>query len=182
MRRAALRPMTRGASPARRAAVLLEALLAIALFVGAAAFTLAATRSALQAVDRHRRSLEAVDLARSKMAELEAGLIALEDLRGGDDDGVGSTSRSGPPRDAGETPRWRTSVKTQRSEFTGLTLVQLTVAETDDHPLDEGRAPVSFTLRQLVPLGNVGDGTDAESATAGRSLEGFDGFFDGARP
>lgn len=182
MRRAVLNPTAGRRSPSRRAAVLLEALLAIALFVGAAAFTLAATRSALQAVDRHRRSLEAVDLARSKMAELEAGLIALEDLRGGDDDGVGSAGRAGPSRDASESPRWQTSVKTQRSEFTGLTLVELTVAEADDQLLDENGAPVSFTLRQLVPLGNVGDGTEAESATAGRSLEVFDGFFDGARP
>jgi hypothetical protein len=162
--------------------VLLEALLAIALFVGAAGFTLAATRGALQAVDRHRRSLEAVDLARSKMAELEAGFISVEDLRGDGNDGVGSTGRAGPPRDASESSRWRTSVKTQRSEFTGLTLVELTVAETDDRPLDDSGAPVSFTLRQLVPLGDAGEATETESATAGASFEGFDGFFAGDRP
>jgi hypothetical protein len=157
-----------------RGVVLLEALLAIALFVGAAAFTLAATRNAIQAVDRNRRTLEAVDIARSRLAELEAGLITLEDLRGGSDDGVGSAGRSAPPRDASEPSSWQVSIKTLRSEFTGLTLVELTIAEADDQPLDDFRAPVSYTLRQLVALGPVPESRE----TGGSGSAPFSNLFD----
>ncbi len=67
--------------PKRRGALLLEVLLSIALFAGAAAFALGASRSVFDALDRAKRQQAALDIARSKMAELEAGLITVRDLR-----------------------------------------------------------------------------------------------------
>ena len=68
----------------RRGGILLEVTLAIAIFAAAGSITLAATRSVFRSLDRSRRLLEAVDLARSRLSELEAGLIDLADLRSND--------------------------------------------------------------------------------------------------
>src|ERR1043165_8910114 len=65
-----------------RGAVLFEVMLAVALFGGAAAFTLAAVRSVFASLDRVRLQQEAVDVAASTMAQLEAGAVTLADVRG----------------------------------------------------------------------------------------------------
>src|SRR5512145_1515697 len=117
----------------RRGGILFEVMLAVALFGGAAAFTLGAVRSVLTTLDRTRRQQEAVDLARTKLAELEAGFISLAELSADSIEG------------------WALESKSNRSEFANLTLVELTVREQAPH----GQAPeqaVSFTLRQLVAL------------------------------
>ena len=54
-----------------RGGILLEVLLSLALFVGAAAFALGATRGVIGSLDRARREALAVDLARAKLAELD---------------------------------------------------------------------------------------------------------------
>ena len=48
--------------------------------------------------------------------------------------------------------RWTIEVQTFPSEFAGLNLVELTVTELTDQPIDDGGfVPMSFTLRQLMP-------------------------------
>lgn len=121
-----------------RGAVLFEIMLAVALFGGAAAFTLAAVRSALATLDQTQRQQEAVDLARSKLAELDAGIITEFDVHGNWVDG------------------WLLELQTRRTEFTGLSLIELTVRE---HPDPAGPPPsdaVSYTLRQLMELRATG--------------------------
>lgn len=135
----------RGPRGAQRGAVLFEVMLSVALFVGAAAFTLAAVRSGYQAIERVRLQNEAVDLAKSKLAELEAGLISLADL----------TSDGG----AHHTHDWVLDVKSRRTQFTGLTLIELTVTEDIAETAD--RTPMSYTLRQLAAL-RPGEGGDEE--------------------
>jgi hypothetical protein len=139
--RAARRRATR-----RGGGILLEVLVSLALFVGAATFTLGATRHAIDGIERMRRRAEAVDLARAKLAELEAGLVSLADLRDAADgvDRVGSL-------DSREDPVWLVDVTTGRTEFTGLTLVELTIVEVDD-PDAPAADQVSVTLRQLMAL------------------------------
>jgi hypothetical protein len=142
----------RARNRSRRGGVLLEILLAIGLFIGAGAFVLGASHNAIAALERSRKTLAALDLARSKLAELEAGLISLEELRVGEIDDVGSIELD----DAGnsEPMQWQFDLKTQRTEFPGLTLVQLTVTEVSPAGTrgrsDESAA--SATLRQLMPL------------------------------
>lgn len=67
----------------RGGGVLLELLLAIALFAAAASFTLSSLRAALDSVARAERRARAYDAAASRLAELDAGLVAVGDL--GDD-------------------------------------------------------------------------------------------------
>jgi type II secretory pathway pseudopilin PulG len=64
----------------RGGGVLLELLLAIALFAAAASFTLSSLRAALDSVARAERRARAYDAAASRLAELDAGLIAVGDL------------------------------------------------------------------------------------------------------
>ena len=74
---------TSSRSRIRRGGVLLDLLLAIALFAAAASFTLSSLRAALDSVARAERRARAYDAAASRLAELDAGLIAVGDL--GDD-------------------------------------------------------------------------------------------------
>lgn len=131
----------------RRGGVLLEVLLSIALFVGAGAFALHAMRTTFDNIDRARRDQFAVDLARSKMAELEAGLISIADMRSEIIREAGSrvlVEDDIQTATTGAISRgWSCEVQTQRTEYRDLTLIVLTVRED--------RA-AEFTLRQLVKL------------------------------
>ena len=124
--------------------MLLEVMLSIALFVGAAAFCLAASRSLFSSLDRAGRRHRAADLARSKLAELEAGLTSIQDLRGEWRGDVGSRTRDATSLGDTAPAHWQMDVRTVPSPYRGLALVELTVSEEPD--------PVSFTLRQLMAL------------------------------
>ena len=111
----------------------------------------------LGALDRSRRQAVAVDLARAKMAELEAGLVTIAELReGAPIESVGSIeSYAGDEAytslDTQEL--WVIEIDTEPTEFTGLTLVELTVSEDRDDPYgDDETGVISFTLRQLLAL------------------------------
>jgi len=135
----------------RRGAILLEVLLSIGLFAGAASFTIAALRAAVTALERERAEQLALDLARSTLGELEAGLVSFQDIRDGERRGVGSLTEYRPAGDLGDDPaaqRWTFEVSSQRTEYAGLSLVELTVREQRDEP-DEG---IRVTLRQLMRL------------------------------
>src|SRR5688572_11116620 len=95
-------------SASQTGGILFELVLAMSLFTGAAAFTLAAVRNVFTTLDQISRRQQAIDLARSKLSELEAGLINLADLRDGTSLGSGSGQA------------WKFDLKTTRSEFTDL--------------------------------------------------------------
>lgn len=57
----------------QRAAVLMEVLLALALFVGAAAVATTALNASLESVERQKLGLHALNLASSTLAELQLG-------------------------------------------------------------------------------------------------------------
>ncbi len=130
---------------------MLEVMLSIGLFVGAAAFCLGATKSIFVGLERADRRQCAVDLARSRLAELEAGLVAIQALRGEWDGGVGSHPADDYEQTRPQQRRWTINVETSLSEFSGLTLVELTVSEISN-PDDA----ISVTLRQLMSLRDVG--------------------------
>lgn len=153
MRGPAIHPSDRHIRLEPRGGVLFEVLLAVALFAGAAAFSLGCVKSVFTALERTRREQEAVDVARSRMAELEAGLITLADLRGQAVDAIGSMTDQGSASiGADSAARWIVDVKTQRTEFTGLSLVELTVREDASRGGANEDDLMSFTLRQLMPL------------------------------
>ena len=65
---------------ARQGAVLLEVVLALALFVGVAAVIGAALNSSLDGVQRQKLNLHAANLAASVLAELEMGARSVESI------------------------------------------------------------------------------------------------------
>ncbi|MCA9292154.1 MAG: hypothetical protein KDA25_13560 [Phycisphaerales bacterium] len=144
-------------SGGRRGAVLFEVVLSIALFIAAAAFTLSTARSVLTSLDASHRRLLACDLARSRMAELELGIIGLADLR--DQDGFGAAAVGSidvgamvtTDRDP-QSVRWRFDVRTERSEHPGLSVVILTVSEDTDVSDPDASTGASYTLRELIAL------------------------------
>jgi hypothetical protein len=136
------------APPRRRGAMLLEVMLSLALFVGAATFCIAVTRSLFSSLDQAGRRHFAADIARSKLAELEAGMTSIQDLRGEWRGNVGSRSRDASALGQTAAPRWQLDVRTSPSPFRGLALVELTVSEDPAVAPD----PVGFTLRQLMAL------------------------------
>ncbi len=154
-----------------RGAILLEVMLAIGLFVGAAAFCLGVTKRLFWSLERadHRRL--AIDLAGSKLAELEAGLITVQDLRGEWSGGVGSRPDDEDLAGAVAGPSWEIDAVTTRTEYRGLSLIELTITEV---PPDGGVEShgVSFTLRQLIALREQ----DPEAYEVDEMLEGLEGL------
>lgn len=134
----------------RRGSILLEVLLSIALFVGAGAYCLASTRSVLDALDRTQREARALDLARSKLAELQAGLTSITQLEAPWSGEVGSYQPDALEQLDIDLP-WTIDVESAATEFGDLSLVTMTVAEN----AGEGAAPISVTLRALVLLRDV---------------------------
>lgn len=134
-----------------RGAILLETLVALALFVGAASFTLAALTSVTSRLERARRDTAALDLAQSKLAELEAGLVDLADLRDGEAAlrTVGSVEfdESGPLG-----LQWTLDLETRRTEFTGLVHVRITVREAG---ASNEETAGTGTVESLVRLSEV---------------------------
>jgi len=152
-----------------RGAILLEVMLAIGLFVGAAAFCLGVTRNLFAALDRADRRKLAIDLARSRLAELEAGLVNVQDLRGEWSGGVGSRPDDAELIATESGPRWEIDAVTTRTEYPGLSLIELTITAVPPDGVLESHV-VSFTLRQLVALREQ----DPEAYEMDEMLEGLD--------
>jgi len=150
---------------ARRGGILLEVMVSMAIFIAAAAFVLSATRNVFSGLERSMRDQQAVDLARSKMAELDAELVSIMDLRDGVIRSVGSIEayrdEDGP---VDSRPAWIIEVSTERSEHANLTLVELTVREDR-----VGEDAARYTLRQLIRLREE----DAEAYEEDDLLEGL---------
>ena len=163
--------------------VLFEVLVSIAIFAAAASFVLSAVRSAIDAQQRSLRQQQAVDLAVSLMAELEIGTLNLTELREGIPRELGSFENFSElidQRMAGGLPGWGVDVNTERTEFTGLTLVAVTVFEQapDANALSApADATVRYTLRQLMPLND----SQAEAYELDEMLENLPTATDDAR-
>lgn len=129
--------LPRGASAPRRGAVLLETMLALGIFVAAGSLVLSIVADCTRAVARAERLGNAVDCARSLMAELEAGLRPIGDLAGGGID------QPEPPWEI-----FRIEARTVRSDFEGLVLAEISIFEADSV---DAEPSALFSLRQLIP-------------------------------
>jgi hypothetical protein len=132
----------------RRGAVLLDAMLAVAIFVSAGSAILVLCDRSLAGLERERVKMQACDLARSAMARIEAGIDSAQALNGlvRTDSGLAPGSGS-----------WELKIETDPSQFTGLTRVSVTAlrhARADDEQVVE-----SYTLRQLVRLAGRAEDT-----------------------
>jgi hypothetical protein len=87
------------------------------------------------------------------MAELEAGLTTLSGLRGESDGAADADEAAGDFDETHQPPKWRIEVASGRSEFTNLSLVELTVIENISPQAEAaGENPMRYVLRQLVAL------------------------------
>jgi hypothetical protein len=114
----------------RRGGLLLEVVIALALLVMVGLFALGGARDGLAAADRAARRAAAVDLAASRMAEIEAGIVSLDavgDLQDASLDGEAIGFED-------ELPRWpfAVEVKTSPSGFEGLVRVEVVVRLDDE--------------------------------------------------
>ncbi len=108
----------------RRGGLLLETLIAIAIFVGLATFSLGAVRDGILAAERARLRIVAVDLASSRIAEIESGLVSPY----GSEDSVGIDVEE---FDEAPSP-FRIEMEAEPSGFAGLVRVVVSVFEVDD--------------------------------------------------
>lgn len=134
----------------RRGALLLEVLLALAVFITAGLAVLSAVERAAGSAEWVRDMQMAADLARSAMSRIEAGLddpIALS--------GPARRWMDGDEPIAGERTvggAWELRIETTPAPFDGLTLVAVTALREEG----DGVPAVSCTLRQLVRLSGPG--------------------------
>lgn len=128
-------------------ALLLEVLIALAVFVGAGLAIISVLEQSLSAMSRMRDARQASDLAASAMARLEAGIDTPETLDGEvpawEDQSDGSTLV------APAGGRWEIDVRTDTSQFPGV--IRVTV-EAIKYSSDEGSDAVraSWKLSQLI--------------------------------
>lgn len=157
----------------KRGALLFEVLVALALFVMGSLTIGRIVLQCLTAMETSRLEQQACDLARSTMAQIEAGIVDPNAINGpavrwdetmllpdagmdaeADFDGAevmsGSASVAPVPTTGG--PQWMLEVETEPFEGSGLWLVSVRASlEPDDAP---GVVMISYTLRQLVRLGD----------------------------
>lgn len=134
----------------RRGGVLLEVMVAIAVFVMAALAVLASLNDGVGRARRIADAIEACDVARSAMSRLEAGLVSVESLQGPAPIWMPELDLEGFD-DVPEVPNgWELRIATNPSAFEGLTEVAITAVLTD--PRNPGAELSSYTLVQLVRL------------------------------
>jgi len=132
----------------RQGAALLEVLIALALFVAAAAVVTGALNSALQSLERQRLSTHAVNLAASVLAELQLGIRPAS--------GEGRRPFESPFQDwTWELAQTSTETETETGIALGLTRFEVIV-----------RHPLSSTVQRLTQVLKVGRGVSTNTLTA----------------
>ena len=126
----------------RRGALLLELLVALAIFVGSATAVLAMVRKGVEGVGTAGEMLWAADLAASAYAQIEAGIASAATLDGPVpvwvDESAGVLGDDLPPMPSG----WELEIDTQPAEFGNLTRLSVTARRV------EGGA--AFTVEGLI--------------------------------
>ena len=126
----------------RRGALLLETLLALAIFTTAAGFTIMAIRDGSASAERATLKSRAVDMAASQLASIEAGIIPLV---------------SGPVEDSEfgeEEPELWMDVATSPAAFPGLTQVEILVFFDDGNQMADDASPLARVV-SLLPSGGT---------------------------
>ncbi|MBX3402081.1 MAG: hypothetical protein KF699_01585 [Phycisphaeraceae bacterium] len=161
----------------RRGALLMEMMLALAVFVGAALAILSAMGQSAASLAAAKERQRAMDLARSALSRIEAGIETAETLNGPvpewQDEDSTAEFEDAPPAPTG----WELSIRTTPFGGAGrggaiagggLTLVEVTALRRDP-----GRAApaVTVTLRQLVRLGAEAEDRVGDLDDIGRAAE-----------
>lgn len=156
--------MTPRAVHPRRGSLLIEVVLALAIFVIAGGAIANLLSQSMLGVDRSRDLARAADIARSAMAKMEAGIETPQTLNGPlerGEEGADLTGRG-----------WELDIETDASQFRGLTRVTVTALKRSS----SGAAiETSYKLVQLVRLGSKGeDSAGQEDAISERARRGME--------
>lgn len=123
----------------RSGAILLECLLALAIFVGGAVTVLALVDRSIGDMGRVRETRTAADLAKSAMARIEAGDATAEAL-------AGRVREDGTEDDAADGDAyWELEIGTAPTAFQGLTRVAVRAVKREGSAVS-----AEFELVQLV--------------------------------
>ena len=165
--------MSAGRHGTRRGALLLEVMLALAIFVAGGLAILGLVRGSMLDLDHARQTLHAADVARSAMSRIEAGLANPATLNGPVELWDGRAAAESAYLDAGEDlamgmddaasvedPLWELEVDTAPSQFADLS--EVTVRARRLASPGSTRVVASYTLRQLVRLGRRDEDTVGE--------------------
>ena len=139
-----------GGQPRHRGGLLLEVMLALAIFIGTALTILSAVAGASESLDASRLRQRATDLARSAIAKIEAGIETAETLNGPvpvwrDDDAESEEFDDELPPPSG----WELSIVTTPFGAGELTMLEVTAVKRTEV---SGKTVATATLRQLVRL------------------------------
>lgn len=148
---------------ARRAGLLLEVIVALAIFVVAGGAILNLVTQTMNGLERTRLTARGADLARSAIAKIEAGIETPQTLNG-------PVERQAEGSKAETSQGWELEIGTDASQFRGLTRVQVRAVKRASD-----RVEAEYTLVQLVRLGGKGEDRagDADSI-AERAQQGLD--------
>ena len=138
----------------RRGALLLEVLLALALFLAVISLGFSAIETGQRAVGQGRREAQAVDLALSRLAELEAGILPWPELRDDPDQPVGTAGAFNTPF----RPDGFLVLAERERGLPGLVRVIITVQDVDD--LEE--KPLAKIERLIEVRPDETDGFEAD--------------------
>ena len=138
----------------RRGGLLLETLVAMAIFIGVATFSLAAVRDGIAAAERARLRLVAVGLASSRVAEVEAGIVSPWSV--GEVDAPDGFESDPTPL--------RVEMEAARSGFDGLVRVVVSVFERNPDGSTPTDARRLARLVALVP--DIADESEPGSSSA----------------
>lgn len=143
--------------------MLLEAVLALAVFVIAGGAILNLVRQTMTGLDQSRLTARAADLARSTMAKIEAGIDTPQTLNGPLERQPGEESmRSG----------WELRIDTEPSQFRGLTRVTVEAVKLGEGSKESVQA--QYKLVQLVRLSGKGeDKAGEQDSLADKAKQGL---------
>ncbi len=167
-----------GGSSVRRCcagAILLEMMVALAIFVMAGLAIGGAVRQGMVLSNQSRLEARASDLARTAMALIESGIESPLSLQGpvrpwlsradawdGDEQAEDEQRAAlGVDESSLEDSGWELVIDTEPSEFRGLTKVSVTAQRVDEV---EGTVLATVTLVQLVAMGPEGEDTVGEAS------------------
>ena len=149
--------------------VLLEVMLSLSIFTMSALVVLSVMGQAARHVETTRLELQSLDLARSAIARLEAGIASAETLRGPVPRWDPHETDPGAAAFEDELPEpsgWELEIETEPSQFAGLTLVEVTALRRDEAT---GQTSFATTLRQLVRLSARAEDTIGEQDELSRT-------------
>jgi hypothetical protein len=149
-------PPCRRQPACRRGGLLLEVVISLAMLVMVGLFALGGARDGLAAAERAARRAAAVDLAASRLAEIEAGIVSLDaigDLQDADLEGGLAGFEDQPP-----PWRFAVEVETAPSSFDGLVRVEVVVRldDPDQAPIELARLVTLVDERPAAADAGVG--------------------------